>query len=80
VSVPAAQSSANFSGDPEARLLEDVPIELRQAADLALDGGELPGAPSTVLDLSGYERSGGWRVVRAGPVGEDEIERILASC
>jgi L-threonylcarbamoyladenylate synthase len=80
VSVPAAQSSANLSGDPEARRLEDVPIELRRAADLALDGGELPGAPSTVVDLSDYERSGRWRIVRAGPTGEEEIERVLASC
>jgi L-threonylcarbamoyladenylate synthase len=80
VSVPAAQSSANFSGDPEARRLNDVPIELRRVADLALDGGELPGAPSTVVDLFEYERSGSWRVVRAGPVGENEIERVLASC
>lgn len=80
VSVPAAQSSANLSGEPEPRRLEDVPIGLRRAADLALDGGELPGAPSTVLDFFEYERHGRWRVVRAGPMGEDEIGRVLASC
>ena len=42
-----------------------------------LDGGELPGVASTVLDLCDYERSGQWHIVRAGPVGAGEIERIL---
>ena len=28
----------------------------RRAADLVIDGGELPGTPSTVVDLRGYER------------------------
>jgi L-threonylcarbamoyladenylate synthase len=80
VRVPAVQSSANFSGGPDPRSLRDVPIALREGADLVLDGGELPGTASTVLDLSAYEHSGEWRVVRPGPVGEAEIERILASC
>jgi hypothetical protein len=42
-----------------------------------LDGGELPGIASTVLDLSEYEKGGSWRVVRAGPVGAGEVERAL---
>ncbi len=77
VRLPALQSSANFSGEPDARRLRDVPAALREGADLVLDGGELSGAASTVIDLGDYERSGHWRIVREGPVGAGEIERIL---
>ena len=77
VRVPAAQSSANLSGGPDPRRLADVPAELRDSADLALDGGELPGAASTVIDLSEYERSHAWRIVREGPLGRPALERVL---
>ena len=52
------QSSANLSGEPDARRLRDVPASIRAGADLVLDGGELPGVASTVLDLRDYEQSG----------------------
>jgi L-threonylcarbamoyladenylate synthase len=74
---PLLQSSANLSGGPEAQRLADVPASIRSGADLALDGGELPGVASTVLDLRDYERSGKWRIMRAGPIGHAEIERVL---
>lgn len=77
---PLLQSSANFSGEPDSCALSQVPAEMRAGADLVLDGGELPGTASTVLDLNKYERTGEWQIVRAGPVGEVEIERILGSC
>ncbi len=77
---PLLQSSANLSGGPEARRLDDVPASIRAGADLVLDGGELPGVASTVLDLRDYERSGEWRIVRAGPLGQAEIERMLVPC
>jgi L-threonylcarbamoyladenylate synthase len=74
---PLLQSSANLSGEPDARRLADVPASIRAGADLVLDGGELPGVASTVLDLRDYERSGEWRIVRAGPVGPGELGRAL---
>jgi L-threonylcarbamoyladenylate synthase len=74
---PLLQSSANLSGGPEARRLADVPDAIRAGADLTLDGGELPGVASTVLDLRDYARSGAWRIVRVGPIGPTEIERAL---
>jgi len=77
---PLLQSSANVSGGPEARRLADVPASICAGADLVLDGGELPGLASTVLDLRDYERSGEWRIVRAGPLGRGEIERMLVPC
>ncbi len=76
---PLLQSSANVSGGPEARRLADVPASIRAGADLVLDGGELPGLASTVLDLRDYERTGQWRIVRAGPLDRAQIQRMLSS-
>ena len=42
------------------------PSAMRDDADLVLDGGELPGTPSTVVDLRAYEGDGEWSVVREG--------------
>lgn len=77
VRSPAAQSSANLSGGLDPRRLSDVPAELRAGADLVLDGGALPGTASTVVDLSEYERTGAWRVVREGPLRRSELGRLL---
>ncbi len=77
LACPLVQSSANLSGGPEARRLQDVEKEVREGVDLELDGGELPGTASTVLDLSGYERDGRWEVIRDGPVLRDELARVL---
>jgi tRNA (cmo5U34)-methyltransferase len=74
---PVLQSSANRAGGPDPRRLEDVPPLLRAAVDLVLDGGELPGTPSTVIDLRRYEEEGEWSVVRAGAVGERELTEAL---
>jgi L-threonylcarbamoyladenylate synthase len=79
VELPVLQSSANISGEGEACRLADVDAGLRAGVDLALDGGELPGVASTVLDMRGYEQGRGWTVVRAGPVQGDEIARALGA-
>jgi L-threonylcarbamoyladenylate synthase len=71
--VPVLQSSANVTGGPDARRLEEVPQAIRRGADLVIDGGELPGTPSTVVDLRDYDRGGEWRIVRAGAVPEEVI-------
>ncbi len=76
VRTPALQSSANLAGGPDARRLEDVPETIRHGADLVLDGGELPGTPSTVVDLRMYERGGEWRIVRPGAVPEAVIRSL----
>ena len=77
VTWPVLQSSANHAGGPDARLLADVPEPIRAAADLLLDGGELPGTPSTVVDLRPYEQTGDWRIVREGAAGRDEVRARL---
>jgi L-threonylcarbamoyladenylate synthase len=72
-SPPVLQSSANLAGGPDARRLDEVPRAIRDAADLVVDGGALPGTPSTVVDLRAYEQDGTWTVVRHGAVPEAEI-------
>jgi L-threonylcarbamoyladenylate synthase len=77
VAWPVLQSSANLSGEADARCLEDVPAEIRAGADLLLDAGELPGTPSTVVDLRRYEEAGEWRVLREGAVPTGSIDDAL---
>jgi L-threonylcarbamoyladenylate synthase len=75
---PVLQSSANVADGPEARRLEQVPESIRRAADMVIDGGELPGTASTVIDLRDYERDGGWKIVRQGAVSASVVEAALA--
>jgi L-threonylcarbamoyladenylate synthase len=77
VGVPVAQSSANLSGGSDPCSLQDVPVELREGADLVLDGGELHGSASTVVDLAEYEQNGDWRIVREGPLGAAAVAAAL---
>lgn len=77
IGLPAAQSSANFSGGDDSRDLQSVPPQLREGADLVLDAGELPGIASTVIDLSEYEQRGRWRVVREGPLDTAILAKML---
>jgi len=77
VSWPVLQSSANRSGAPEASRVADVDEELRAGVDLILDGGELPGTPSTVVDLGAYESDGSWEVAREGAVPREAVLRCL---
>jgi L-threonylcarbamoyladenylate synthase len=79
VERPVLQSSANPSGGMDPRRLADVPEPIRSGADLALDGGELPGIPSTVLDVIHYEEARTWRVVREGAVTTADIERFAGA-
>jgi L-threonylcarbamoyladenylate synthase len=79
ISLPVLQSSANLAGGAEARRLGDVDGGLRAGADLVLDGGELPGTPSTVIDLRAYEDGRGWSIVREGAVSAGALESVLGS-
>ena len=79
ISWPVLQSSANRSGDAEARRMEDVDPAVKAGVDLVLDGGELPGTPSTVVDLTSYARDGSFEIVREGAVERDRVEAVLRS-
>ena len=74
---PVVQTSANLAGRPEPRTLAQVPAQIRAAVDLVLDRGELPGTPSTVVDLGALETTGRWRILREGACTRAEIERAL---
>jgi L-threonylcarbamoyladenylate synthase len=65
-----AATSANRHGEADPRTLAEVPEEIRAAA-VALDAGELPGVPSTVIDFTAAEP----QVLR---VGAGDVERALA--
>jgi L-threonylcarbamoyladenylate synthase len=75
---PVMQSSANRAGGIDAHRLDEVPEEIRRRADLVLDGGELAGTPSTVVDLRRFELDGMWAVLRQGAVPERDIELAAA--
>lgn len=57
-----AATSANLAGGPDPRRIEEVPEEIRAACGAIVDAGELPGVPSTVIDLTGEEP----RILRQG--------------
>ena len=67
VSVVAA-TSANRHGGPDPCRLEGVPAEIRAGCGAEIDGGELPGTPSTVIDLTSSEP----RILREGAVSAAE--------
>lgn len=69
-------TSANLAGGPDPSRPEDVAAEIRDAVADVIDGGELPGTPSTVIDFSDEEP----RIVREGAApAADAIERALAA-
>jgi len=55
-------TSANVAGGPNPSRVEEIPAEMRAACGAIVDVGQLPGTPSTVLDLTGDEP----QVVREG--------------
>jgi L-threonylcarbamoyladenylate synthase len=76
---PIFQTSANVSGEPAPARFEDVPAEIVAGADLAIDGGELTGLPSTVVDITAIDADGSWTVLREGAVSEGDLASALAA-
>jgi L-threonylcarbamoyladenylate synthase len=66
-------TSANRPGERDPRRLDEVPEEIRAGAAAVVDGGDLRGTPSTVVDLTGGEP----RILREGAVPAAEILRRL---
>jgi len=79
VARPVMQTSANMSGEPDARALEEVPAQLREGADVVLDGGELPGVSSTVVDLREFDAERRWHVLREGALRAAAVKETLAA-
>lgn len=74
---PVLQSSANLSGAKETRRVDEVDDGVRAGVDLILDGGELPGTPSTVIDLTAYDSDRSFAIVREGAVPRERVEAVL---
>lgn len=74
---PLFQTSANRSGEPPASRFDDVPAEIVTDADLAIDGGQLTGLASTIVDISPLDRMGEWTVLREGALGQVDLDTAL---
>lgn len=73
---PLPTTSANRSGEPEARDATEIDASLGDALDLILDGGPSIGGPaSTVVDATGATL----RILREGAIPAGEIARALES-
>jgi L-threonylcarbamoyladenylate synthase len=59
-----AATSANIHGRPDPACAEDVPEEIKSGVAALVDAGDLPGTPSTVVDLTGAEP----QILREGAV------------
>jgi L-threonylcarbamoyladenylate synthase len=70
-----AATSANLPGEPDPSTLSAVPDRIRGGAAAVVDGGELPGSPSTVIDLTGREP----KILREGALPAAEALRRLES-
>jgi L-threonylcarbamoyladenylate synthase len=68
-------TSANHPGAPDPKRLEEVAEDIRLGAAALVDGGELPGSPSTVIDLSGEQP----RILREGALPAEEALRRLGA-
>jgi len=74
---PIFQTSANLSGEPAPASFGDIPAEIVDASDLAIDGGVLTGLPSTVVDLTSFDEDDEWTVLRAGGLDPTELGERL---
>jgi L-threonylcarbamoyladenylate synthase len=70
-----AATSANLPGGRDPRRLEDVPREITDGCGALVDGGELPGVASTVVDLTAPEPV----VLREGSVPAEGALRAVAA-
>jgi len=75
--TPIFQTSANRSGAPAPTRFDRVDPEIVAAAELAIDAGELIGEPSTVVDVTGIDEGGDWRILREGALPGAEVDRRL---
>jgi L-threonylcarbamoyladenylate synthase len=78
VMCPIFQTSANVSGKPAPARFSEVPAEIVEAADLAIDGGALTGLPSTVVDITEIESGDYWEVLREGGLSLGDLSSRLS--
>jgi L-threonylcarbamoyladenylate synthase len=74
---PLFQTSANRSGEAPSSSFADIPEDVLDAAEVAIDGGPLTGLPSTVVDLTGIDAGGGWEILREGGLSAGDLAAAL---
>jgi L-threonylcarbamoyladenylate synthase len=77
--LPVFQTSANPSGYAAPASFDAIDAGILDGVDLAIDGGSLGGAPSTVVDVSEIDSGGPWTVLREGAMERGEVDRRLKS-
>ena len=77
VMTPILQTSANPSGVTPPTSFGEIDEGILGAVDLAIDAGELLGAPSTVVDVTQIDEKGGWTILREGALSSQEVEQAL---
>jgi L-threonylcarbamoyladenylate synthase len=65
--LPLIATSANDLGGRDPAVLTDVPDRIREAVDIEVDGGRLPGTASAVIDLRDVGRTSAATLIRSGP-------------
>ena len=75
---PLFQTSANLSGEPAPARFEEVPARSSTRVDLAIDGGELTGLPSTVVDIAAIETAAAGTVLREGGLSAGDLAALAA--
>ena len=70
---PIATTSANRHGEPTPTTASAAAASLVHPPDLVVDGGPASLAASTVVDAS----DGPWRILRPGPVTEDDLRAAV---
>lgn len=76
VNIPLMQSSANLSGMPPATCVQEIVAYFKKEKNkpnLIIDGGELSGVPSTIIDLTHNDP----RIIRGDPMNKDTFEVLL---
>ncbi len=74
--IPLVQSSANLSGMPPAMTAEQVLASFekqKQKPSLFIDGGETPGIPSSIIDLT----TNNARLIRGGPMNKKNFALLV---
>ena len=71
------QTSANLAGEPPPASFDEVDPGIVGGVDLAIDGGELTGLPSTVVDVTGIEDGEEPVILREGALSPTEVQRRL---
>jgi L-threonylcarbamoyladenylate synthase len=77
--LPLIATSANDLGGPDPAVLAEVPDRIRDAVDIEIDGGRLPGTASAVIDLREVGRTSTATLIRPGPSPADvraALERV----